>query len=308
MGSIYKITNTVNSKAYIGQTIHDAVKTRIHHHLSGYGKTNDLVKRAVKKYGRDAFTYEILHDGIIPEFLDMLEIEAIAKFNTLAPNGYNLTTGGRSAFPSEGTRRKMSEAQKGRTPWNKGKSRSAETRRKISEAKKGKSLSEEHRQKISEVQKGTRTGENNPMYGKPAWNKDKPHPAETRQKISEAKKGKSLSEEHRRKLKGRTPWNKGKKVSNPHWLGRKHTEESRRKISEARKGRPTGMKGKKHPNYGKPAFNRSPYYDSAHNFFCDLPKTLSLPEKRKKLRERFPDVKRNRINKWVRKWQSEEYN
>ena len=308
MGSIYLIRNTVNGKSYIGQTRHDAEKTRIRDHLNGSHGGSRIVKRAIEKYGKDAFTYEILHDGIIPDFLDMLEIEAIAKYNTLAPNGYNLETGGnRNKRASAQTREKLSIAQKGRTPWNKGMPRSEETKRKISETKKGKSLSEEHRQKISEVQKGTRTGENNPMYGKPAWNKDKPHPAETRRKISEAKKGKSLSEEHRRKLNGRTPWNKGRKVGND-WLGRKHTEESKRKMSEAKKGRPIGMKGKKHPNYGKPAFNRSPYYDSAHNFFCDLPKPLSLPEKRKKLRERFPDVKRNRINKWVRKWQSEEYN
>ena len=37
MGSIYKITNTVNGKAYIGKTIRDAVKTRIRDHLNGYG-------------------------------------------------------------------------------------------------------------------------------------------------------------------------------------------------------------------------------------------------------------------------------
>ena len=87
-----------------------------------------------------------------------------------------------------------------------------------------------------------------------------------------------------------------------HWLGKKHTEESKRKISVAKKGRPTGMKGKKHPNYGKPAFNRSPYYDAAYTFFSNLPQSLSLPEKREKLRQQFPNVIRGRINKWVRKW------
>ena len=37
MGSIYKITNTVNGKSYIGQTIYDAVKTRIRYHFAGRG-------------------------------------------------------------------------------------------------------------------------------------------------------------------------------------------------------------------------------------------------------------------------------
>ena len=106
MGSIYKITNTVNGKAYIGQTIHDAVTGRIRKHLNESSRGNQLVKRAVKKYGKDVFIYEILHDGIIPELLDSYEIEAIEKHNTLAPNGYNLTHGGEGGIPSEETRKK----------------------------------------------------------------------------------------------------------------------------------------------------------------------------------------------------------
>ena len=106
MGSIYLIRNTVNGKSYIGQTRQDAEKTRIRDHLTGNSKGSQLVKRAVKKYGRDAFTYEILHDGIIPEFLDTLESEAIEKFNTVSPHGYNLTTGGEGGSRCEETRRK----------------------------------------------------------------------------------------------------------------------------------------------------------------------------------------------------------
>ena len=152
MGSIYKITNTVNGKAYIGQTIHDAEKTRIRDHFRSNGKGSQLIKDDIEKYGQDAFTYEILHDGIIPGFLDTLEKEVIAKFNTLAPHGYNLTEGGGGGFRSEETRRKMSEAKKGKPSPNKGKPHSEEHRRKISEAMKGKTLSEETRRKISEKQ------------------------------------------------------------------------------------------------------------------------------------------------------------
>ena len=122
MGSIYKITNRRNGKAYIGQTTRDAYKTRIRDHLNGTQHGSRLVKHAIEKYGQDVFTVEILHDGIIPEFLNTLEIEAIAKFNTVAPNGYNLDTGGNGVgSPSGETRRKLSEANKGKKTFRRNK-------------------------------------------------------------------------------------------------------------------------------------------------------------------------------------------
>ena len=203
MGSIYKITNTINGKAYIGQTIYDAEKTRIRDHLAGNGKANELVKRAVKKYGRDAFTYEILHDGIIPEFLDTLEKETIEKFNTVSPHGYNLTAGGKDGFRSEETCRKISRVNTGenhpnygKPPWNKGKQTPAETRRKQSVAKIGKKrlpFTDDTRRKLSEANKG----EKNHFYGK------------------------TLSKEHRQKL--------SKAIT-----GKKHSSESKQKMSEVR--------------------------------------------------------------------------
>ena len=237
MGSIYKITNTVNDKSYIGQTIHDAVKTRIRDHLRGKG--SQPVKDAIEKYGKDAFTYEILHDGIIPEFLDTLEKEAIAKFNTIAPHGYNRNNGGSGSIKhSEEARQKMSESTKGENHPMYGKKHSDETKQKISEAHKGKTLSEEHRRKISEVQIGKSVSEE--TRRKMSENNAAKRP-EVRRKITEANKRrvrKPHSEETKRKMseahKGRPAWNKGKSVS----------EETRRKMSESRKG-------EKNPNFGK---------------------------------------------------------
>ena len=111
---------------------------------------------------------------------------------------------------SEETRRKISEAKKGRTF-------SEEHRRNISESHKGKKrapFSEETRRKMSEANKG----EKNPMYGKHISE-------ETRRKISEAKKGHTLSEETRRKM---SESHKGKKRA-------PFSEETRRKMSEAHK-------------------------------------------------------------------------
>jgi len=152
----------------------------------------------------------------------------------------NLTAGGEgsSGFThSEKTKRKMSQKQKGENnpSYGKigensplyGKLHSEETKRKLSEAHKGKILSEETKRKISDAKKG----KNNYFYGKS-------HSEETKRKIGDAQKGnknhnygKSPSEETRRK---QSEASKGE--NNPNY-GKSHSEETKRKISEARKGK-----------------------------------------------------------------------
>ena len=321
MGSIYKITNTANGKSYIGQTIQDAVKTRIRYHLAGYG--NQLVKRAIEKYGQDAFTYKILHDGIIPEFLDMLEIEAIAKFNTLSPHGYNLTTGGGGGFPSDETRQKHLEAI--RHPEIRQKHleamRHPETRQKLSKASTGKKLTPETRRKMSESRKGA----NNPMYGKPRSD-------DTKRKISQANTGKKRSDEAKQKM------SEARKGENHPMYGKSHSDAAKQKMSEAHK-RPEvrqkhseAIKGEKHPMYGKSHLEetrrkmseshrgkkrapfsaehrsniaeskRSPEYIPAHNLFFSLPTDMALKEKRRLLCKRITGVKKETIYHWIRTW------
>ena len=80
-------------------------------------------------------------------------------------------------------------------------------------------------------------GENNPNFGKPAWNNGKHLSAETRKKISEAHNGKHHSEETRQKL---SEAQKGKHRS----------EETKKKISEAKKGKPSCIKGTNWYNNG----------------------------------------------------------
>jgi hypothetical protein len=103
----------------------------------------------------------------------------------------NRTDGGEGSsgcIPSEETKQKLSEANKGRTV-------SKETRKKISEARKGKTHSEEHKRKLSEANKGHIVSE------------------ETKRKLSEAHKGNTLSNETKRKMsevrKGKKWWNDG---------------------------------------------------------------------------------------------------
>ena len=323
MGCIYLIRNLKNNKCYIGKTIRDAVKTRIRDHLSGKG--NRIVKQAVEKYGCDAFTYEILHDGVIPEFLDTLEKEAIEKFNTVSPHGYNLTTGGEGGSHCEETRQKMSEAHSGKSlseehcrkisEANKGekhhffgKSHSEESKQKMSEShkghipwNKGKPLSEEHRRKHAEVHKGRKHSEESKQKmseshkGHIPWNKDKtgkPLSEEARRKISESLKGRTFSKEHRCNLSEAAK-------------GRKLSEETRQKMSEAKKG-------EKHNNYGKTlseetrrrisAAHETPERTAARNLFFSLPPDMDLKEKRRLLRQKITGVHGRTIHRWVYKW------
>lgn len=95
MGLIYKITNKVNNKSYIGQTT-QTLEKRWKKHLNQLND-NTYFHRAIKKYGANNFLKEILEDNIFNEKLDEREIYWIAKEGTYIDNGgYNLTVGGKS--------------------------------------------------------------------------------------------------------------------------------------------------------------------------------------------------------------------
>ena len=86
---IYKITNLINSKIYIGQTIR-TLEDRILQH-----QYDDLyVDRAIKKYGWDNFKAEVIEECETIEKLNEREMYWIKELNSKAPNGYNLTDGG----------------------------------------------------------------------------------------------------------------------------------------------------------------------------------------------------------------------
>lgn len=92
---IYKITNNINGKSYIGQSIDienrwKQEKSRAFSlQASAY---NNILSQAFRKYGIENFTFEIV-ETCKPEELNEKEIYYISKFNTYY-EGYNATTGG----------------------------------------------------------------------------------------------------------------------------------------------------------------------------------------------------------------------
>lgn len=91
MGVIYKITNLINGEAYIGQTIN--FERRKKEHLKA--KDNFAIHNAIRKYGIDNFSWEILEE-CSENLLNEREKYWISYYNTYK-EGYNSTRGGENA-------------------------------------------------------------------------------------------------------------------------------------------------------------------------------------------------------------------
>lgn len=132
-GYIYKFTNRINGKVYIGQTYN--LQTRLNSHKSKALNTKNKFYNAVRKYGWENFELSILSTITVntkeelSTLLDKLEIEYIKQYNSYK-SGYNSTLGGhskrgyklseefsekcKSRTYSDGTRKKMSISAKNR--------------------------------------------------------------------------------------------------------------------------------------------------------------------------------------------------
>jgi len=228
MAVVYEhLRNDTNEVFYVGI---GAEENRVFdkHNRSPYWK------HIVNKVG---YSVNIIHKDIDWEEAKNIEILLIEKYGRKdlgKGNLVNMTDGGEGSpgvIISEETRKKISEANKGRKGCMLGKTHSEEARKKISEANKGntnmlgKTHSEETKKKMSEAN----TGKTYMLRKTPS--------EENRKKISEANTGKTHSEETKQKL------SEAQKGENNNFFGKKHSEEARKKMSEANKGN-TNMLGK----------------------------------------------------------------
>jgi len=132
---IYKITNKINGKYYIGQTIH-SLKNRWKSHKADMNRFDYALQRALKKYGVENFTINEIDKGDNQEELNKKECFWIEYHNSMTPFGYNIRNGGANGKLSEETKQKISRSKMGsglgKIPWNKGIRSSEETKQKIS--------------------------------------------------------------------------------------------------------------------------------------------------------------------------------
>ena len=199
---IYKTTNKINGKISVGKDVKN------NPNYLGSGKR---LLRAIKKYGRENFTKEILEICETQEQLNDCEKKWIEYLNSKGDNGYNIADGGTGGKTSP-------------NPWNKGLTKfTSESVKKYSDKNKkslkGKTQSEETKlkRKIS--------------------NSGKKRSKETCEKISKSLRGKKLSKETKEKISNSLKGRKLSKESIEKMKNRKLSKETKEKISNSLKGR-----------------------------------------------------------------------
>ncbi len=243
---IYKATNLINGKIYIGQSQH-TLETRKSEHLSdAKNSCKQYFTRALCKHGADGFTWEVIQICKDIDELNQQEVYYIAYYNAMNKDvGYNLTEGGGGTVGfkhSEDTIQKISKALSGKNNPNYGKRRSEETLQKMRDSHPrlrgkdhpnyGKKPSDETKEKIRQGNLGKKRSD------------------KTKKKISIAKTGKNnpnygeiTSEETKQKIRNSMPDISGK---NHPLYGKHHAEDTIQKMRKAKLGENNGMFGRHH--------------------------------------------------------------
>ena len=186
---VYKITNRVNGKCYVGTTIR-TTESRFREHCNNalLGKRVAPLYDAMREHGLSSFEVETISTTALYEELLSLERAAIASEGCVVPNGYNVVRGGRGNFGwkmSDATKARISARAKGRVAHN-----------------KGKRATPEQRANTSAVQRARFERERKLGIVHTAWNKGVPATDETRKKLSDMRRGKPLSVAHRMSFTG----------------------------------------------------------------------------------------------------------
>lgn len=110
---VYLITNKVNGKHYVGKSINPDDRWAQHRANAVMG-FQDPVYRAIRKYGIDNFSFEVIDTCCSEQASLDREVERIAEYESYGPKGYNQTPGGEGIIITPELLQKWSEMRKGK--------------------------------------------------------------------------------------------------------------------------------------------------------------------------------------------------
>lgn len=173
-GKIYKITNLVNGKIYVGKTaLTLEERFSAHWNDAKSNHTNQILHHAMRKYGIENFIIELIEEcnlDVINE-REMYWIKTLDSRWGYSNKGYNMTDGGEGVKGhrhTEESKNKIRKALAGHAMY-----KDPERNRKIGDAHRGKVVSKETREKLRKSRLGKYTKEKNGFYGKKAYRRDK---------------------------------------------------------------------------------------------------------------------------------------
>jgi group I intron endonuclease len=195
---LYRITNKINGKIYIGQTVQPEKRWTQHKTSAATDTPKMIVSYAIKKYGNDAFEFEVIAGCKTWDDANETETLLVTQYNSRVPNGYNVSLGGMNAPKTEAWKQMM------RDHWAdpEWKTRTAKA---ISEAHQSRTPEEkaEHSAKLVAAQS--------------QWTEE--FKIDRNRRIAQSLVGIPHTEERKEHQRGPrpnfTPWNKGTKKSKP---------------------------------------------------------------------------------------------
>lgn len=192
--SLYKITNKINHKVYIGQTVNISKRWHDHRKAVLKNKPTQIVHHAMIKYGLENFEFEVIASCRNQEDANETETLLVDQYNSFVVNesGYNATHGGMNAPKSEEFKQMMRDWHASLSPEEKAKRSEMHSQAMINQIENkghpaiGHVLTDEQKAKLSASLK--------------ARDKEVVFNEEVRKKMSDAHIGKIISEEQREKM------------------------------------------------------------------------------------------------------------
>ena len=176
-GRVYGITNKIDGKRYVGQTI-----KKISYRFNEHARANSPLGEAMRQYGRENFELVELEKCYSFEELNEAEKKWIKEWDCKEPNGYNRTDGGDGVLnPVKGTREKMAKASTG-NQYALGRKHTEEEIERIRNSNLGKKRTPETCENVRKAKLGTKLSQS------------------TKDNMSKSRKGKKFTQEHKDNL------------------------------------------------------------------------------------------------------------